>query len=86
VLPTLFPWLMRDFGLTFTEGRRNDDGFSSSVSGIGQALAALSSIVSGALRVLYGGIALLAIAAFGIGIAPKSSDARRPRRPLPVSG
>src|SRR6186997_2007262 len=68
VLPPLFPWLMRDFGLTFTQVGATMTVFFV-VSGIGQALAGFVVDRFGALRVLYGGIALLAIAAFGIGIA-----------------
>ena len=68
VLPTLFPWLMLDFGLTFTQVGATMTVFFV-VSGIGQALAGFVVDRFGALRVLYGGIALLAIAAFGIGIA-----------------
>jgi len=68
VLPTLFPWLMRDFGLTFTQVGATMTVFFV-VSGIGQALAGFVVDRFGALRVLYGGIALLAVAAFGIGLA-----------------
>ena len=65
VLPTLFPWLMRDFGLTFTQVGATMTVFFV-VSGIGQALAGFVVDRFGALRVLYGGIGLLAIAALGI--------------------
>src|SRR6185503_14038428 len=68
VLPTLFPWLMRDFNLTFTEVGATMTVFFV-VSGIGQALAGFVVDRLGALRVLYGGIALLAIAALGIGLS-----------------
>jgi len=68
VLPTLFPWLMRDFGLTFTQVGATMTVFFV-VSGIGQALAGFVVDRFGALRVLYGGIALLSIAALGIAVA-----------------
>src|ERR1041385_8842770 len=69
VLPTLFPWLMRDFGLTFTEVGATMTVFFI-VSGVGQALAGFVVDRFGALRVLYGGVGLLAVAALGIGLAP----------------
>ena len=60
VLPPLFPYLMAQFGLTFTQA-----GFLVSVffvvSGVGQALAGFVVDRAGALRVLYGGITLLAL-------------------------
>jgi MFS transporter, FSR family, fosmidomycin resistance protein len=65
VLPTLFPWLMRDFGLTFTEVGATMSVFFV-VSGVGQALAGFVVDRFGALRVLYGGVALLSVAALGI--------------------
>jgi MFS transporter, FSR family, fosmidomycin resistance protein len=65
VLPTLFPWLMRDFGLTFTQVGATMTVFFV-VSGIGQALAGFVVDRVGALNVLYGGVALLALAALGI--------------------
>ena len=68
VLPTLFPWLMRDFGLTFTQVGATMTVFFV-VSGIGQAMAGFVVDRFGALRVLYGGIGLLAIAALGIAVS-----------------
>ena len=68
VLPTLFPWLMRDFGLTFTQVGATMTVFFV-VSGIGQALAGFVVDRFGALRVLYGGIALLAISALGLALS-----------------
>jgi MFS family permease len=59
VLPPLFPWLMRDFGLTFTQVGAAMTVFFV-VSGVGQALAGFVVDRVGALRVLYGGVALLA--------------------------
>ena len=59
VLPTLFPFLMRDFGLNFTQvGALMTTFFV--ISGIGQALAGFVVDRFGALRVLYGGVGLLA--------------------------
>ena len=69
VLPTLFPWLMRDFGLTFTEVGATMTVFFI-FSGVGQALAGFVVDRFGALRVLHGGIGLLAVAALGMGFAP----------------
>jgi len=68
VLPTLFPWLMRDFDLTFTQVGTTMTVFFV-VSGIGQALAGFVVDRLGAVRVLYGGIGLLSLAALGIGLA-----------------
>jgi MFS family permease len=68
VLPTLFPWLMRDFGLTFTQVGATMTVFFV-VSGVGQALAGFVVDRFGAVRVLSGGIALLSVAAVGIGLA-----------------
>jgi MFS transporter, FSR family, fosmidomycin resistance protein len=65
VLPTLFPWLMRDFALTFTQVGATMTVFFV-VSGIGQALAGFVVDRFGALRVLYGGIGLLAVSALCI--------------------
>jgi len=60
VLPPLFPWLMRDFGLTFTQVGAAMTVFFV-VSGIGQALAGFVVDRVGALRVLYAGVALLSV-------------------------
>src|SRR6186997_2693992 len=68
VLPPLFPWLMRDFGLSFTQVGATMTVFFV-VSGIGQALAGFVVDRFGALRVLYGGIGLLALAALGIAVS-----------------
>jgi MFS transporter, FSR family, fosmidomycin resistance protein len=65
VLPTLFPWLMRDFGLTFTQVGSMMTVFFV-VSGVGQALAGFVVDRFGAIRVLYGGIALLSLSALGV--------------------
>jgi MFS family permease len=60
VLPPLFPWLMRDFGLTFTQVGAAMTVFFV-VSGVGQALAGFVVDRIGGLRVLYGGVALLSL-------------------------
>ena len=60
VLPPLFPWLMRDFGLSFTQVGAAMTVFFV-VSGVGQALAGFVVDRVGALRVLYGGVALISL-------------------------
>src|SRR3954467_10465090 len=60
VLPPLFPWLMRDFGLTFTQVGAAMTVFFV-VSGVGQAMAGFVVDRIGALRVLFGGVALLSL-------------------------
>jgi MFS family permease len=60
MLPALFPWLMKDFGLTFTQVGLTMTAFFV-VSGVGQALAGFVVDRFGALRVLYGGITLLSL-------------------------
>lgn len=60
MLPPLFPWLMKDFGLTFTQVGLTMTAFFV-VSGIGQAVAGFVVDRVGALRVLCGGITLLAL-------------------------
>jgi len=60
VLPPLFPWLMRDFGLSFTQVGAAMTVFFV-VSGIGQALAGFVVDRIGGLRVLYGGVALISL-------------------------
>lgn len=59
VLPPLFPYLMAQFGLSFTQAGALMSTFFV-VSGIGQALAGFVVDRFGALRVLYGGVTLLA--------------------------
>src|SRR5687767_14221570 len=59
VLPPLFPYLMAQFGLSFTQAGALMTVFFA-VSGVGQALAGFVVDRVGALRVLFGGIALLA--------------------------
>jgi MFS transporter, FSR family, fosmidomycin resistance protein len=68
VLPSLYPWLMRDFDLSFTQV-----GFLATVffvvSGIGQALAGFVVDRIGARRVLMFGVGMLALGAFVVGLA-----------------
>lgn len=58
MIPPLFPWLMAEFGLSFTQVGLTMTVFFV-VSGVGQALAGFVVDRFGALRVLAGGIALL---------------------------
>jgi len=58
VIPPLFPWLMRDFGLTFTQAGAIMSTFFV-VSGIGQALAGFAVDRFGGMRVLCAGVGLL---------------------------
>ena len=60
MIPPLFPWLMAEFGLSFTQVGLAMTVFFV-VSGVGQALAGFVVDRFGALRVLAGGIALLAL-------------------------
>jgi FSR family fosmidomycin resistance protein-like MFS transporter len=60
VLPPLFPWLMAEFGLTFTQVGAAMTVFFV-VSGIGQALAGFVVDRVGGLRVLCAGVALLSL-------------------------
>ncbi len=68
MLPPLFPWLMRDFGLSFTQVGALMSVFFV-VSGIGQALAGFLVDRVGALRVLYGGMGLLALSGLALSVA-----------------
>jgi len=61
LLPPLFPWLMADFGLSFTGIGATMTVFFI-ISGIGQALAGFLVDRFGAARVLGGGIACFALA------------------------
>jgi MFS family permease len=69
VMPPLFPWLMRDFGLSFTQVGSAMTVFFV-VSGVGQALAGFVVDRFGALRVLCGGVALLCLGGFLLAAAP----------------
>jgi predicted MFS family arabinose efflux permease len=68
MFPPLFPWLMADFGLNFTQVGLTMTMFFV-VSGIGQALAGFLVDKVGALRVLYGGLGLLALSGFALSAA-----------------
>jgi FSR family fosmidomycin resistance protein-like MFS transporter len=68
VIPPLFPWLMRDFGLNFTEVGAVVTVFFV-VSGAGQALAGFLVDRVGALRVLCWGTALLALSGVALAAA-----------------
>jgi len=68
MLPTLFPWLMRDFSLSFTDvGLLTTTFFV--ISGIGQALAGFVVDRVGGLRVLCFGVAMLAVSGVVLGFA-----------------
>jgi len=69
VLPPLFPFLMKEFGLTFTQAGALMMTFFV-VSGVGQALAGFVVDRVGSLRVLYGGIGLLALSGLVLASAP----------------
>ena len=60
MLPPLFPWLMKDFGLSFTQVGLTMSAFFV-VSGAGQAMAGFVVDRFGALRVLCAGIVLLSL-------------------------
>jgi FSR family fosmidomycin resistance protein-like MFS transporter len=62
LLPSLFPWLMKEFGLSFTSAGSLMTAFFVA-SGVGQALAGFAVDRLGATRVLGTGIALFALAA-----------------------
>jgi MFS family permease len=68
LLPPLFPWLMADFSLSYTQvGLLMTTFFV--ISGIGQALAGFVVDRVGAFRVLLFGVASLALAALVLSIA-----------------
>jgi MFS family permease len=68
VLPSLFPWLMADFGLSFTRAGALATGFFI-VSGVGQALAGFAVDRFGARRAIWTGVALFALAALVLALA-----------------
>ena len=70
VLPPLFPYLMREFGLSFTQVGALMTMFFV-ISGVGQALAGFVVDRVGSLKVLCGGVALLAFS--GLALASASS-------------
>jgi predicted MFS family arabinose efflux permease len=61
----MFPWLMREFGLSFTQVGAAMTVFFV-VSSLGQALAGFVVDRVGALRVLYGGVGLLALSGLAL--------------------
>jgi MFS transporter, FSR family, fosmidomycin resistance protein len=69
LIPPLFPWLMRDFNLTFTEAGALTAVFFA-VSGAGQAASGFIVDHVGARRVLLAGMVLFASAAIMLGLAP----------------
>ncbi len=68
VVPSLFPWLMADFGLSFTGAGTLTAAFFL-VSGVGQALAGFAVDRYGAQRLLGTGLALFALSALALGLA-----------------
>src|SRR5437660_10202059 len=68
VIPSLFPWLMADFGLNFTRAGTLTAVFFV-VSGIGQALAGFVVDRHGPQRVLWTGLGLFALSASVLGLA-----------------
>ena len=72
MLPTLFPWLMRDFSLSFTDvGLLTTTFFV--ISGIGQALAGFVVDRVGGWRVLCFGVGMLALSGVVLGLATSYS-------------
>jgi MFS transporter, FSR family, fosmidomycin resistance protein len=69
VMPTHFPWLMPEFGLSFTQVGSAVTVFFV-VSGVGQALAGFAVDRFGALRVLCGGVTLLSAGGLMLAAAP----------------
>jgi FSR family fosmidomycin resistance protein-like MFS transporter len=65
MIPPMFPWLMREFGLSFTQVGAAMTVFFV-VSSLGQALAGFVVDRVGALRVLYGGVGLLALSGLAL--------------------
>jgi FSR family fosmidomycin resistance protein-like MFS transporter len=68
MIPPLFPWLMKDFDLSFTEA-----GFLMTVffvvSGTGQALAGFVVDRIGARPVLFSGVLMLVLSGIALGVA-----------------
>ncbi len=65
VIPSLFPWLMAEFDLSFTSAGTLTTVFFV-VSGIGQAVAGFVVDRYGARRTLWTGLALFALSAVDI--------------------
>jgi len=68
LIPPLFPWLMADFGLSFTKVGTTTALFFL-VSGVGQAISGFIVDHLGARRVLFAGMALFAAAAVTLALA-----------------
>lgn len=68
MLPPLFPWLMSEFSLGFTQVGTLMTAFFI-VSGVGQALAGFVVDRLGAQRVLWAGISLFAVAGVVLGLS-----------------
>jgi predicted MFS family arabinose efflux permease len=68
VMPPLFPWLMREFGLSFTQVGAAMTVFFV-ISSVGQALAGFVVDRIGAFRVLCAGVGLLSLAGLAIASA-----------------
>ncbi|HEX5638916.1 MAG TPA: MFS transporter [Burkholderiaceae bacterium] len=68
MLPPLFPWLMKDFSLSYTEAGMLMTVFFV-ISGVGQALAGFVVDRTGARPVLFAGIALLTLSGIVLGVA-----------------
>jgi MFS transporter, FSR family, fosmidomycin resistance protein len=68
LIPPLFPWLMADFGLTFTQVGTTTALFFL-VSGVGQAISGFIVDHLGARRVLFAGITLFAVAGLTLALA-----------------
>jgi FSR family fosmidomycin resistance protein-like MFS transporter len=69
MMPALFPWLLREFDLTFTQLGVTTAVFFT-VSGVGQIVAGFVVDRVGARRALLGGIVLLGTAGVILGFAP----------------
>jgi MFS family permease len=69
VLPPLFPYFMREFNLSFTQAGALMTTFFV-ISGVGQALAGFVVDRVGSLKVLYGGVGLLAISGLVLAASP----------------
>jgi FSR family fosmidomycin resistance protein-like MFS transporter len=69
MMPALFPWLLREFDLTFTQLGVTTAVFFT-VSGVGQVVAGFVVDRVGARRALLGGIVLLGTAGVILGFAP----------------
>ena len=68
VIPSLFPWLMADFGLSFTRAGTLTTAFFV-VSGVGQAAAGFAVDRFGAQRVLWAGLSLFSLSALTLAAA-----------------